>query len=88
MSKRAGKNSGKERSRTSKRAVAEGAAPVFTVSDAEADARSHRLVPSVEGALAPLFVHSSFRTCSTWLWTKLRAQPTTKYFYNNFNEEI
>lgn len=36
----------------------------------------------------PVFVHSSFRTSSTWLWQKLRARPDTVSYYEVFNEGL
>lgn len=34
----------------------------------------------------PIFLHSSFRTSSTWLWTKFRDQGNVTAFYEPFNE--
>jgi len=34
----------------------------------------------------PIFVHSSFRTSSTWLWEKFRAQPSVRAYCEPFNE--
>ena len=36
----------------------------------------------------PVFLHSSFRTGSTWLWQKLRSAPTTLAYYECFNEYL
>ena len=47
-----------------------------------------RAVRSQEELLAPVFIHSSFRTCSTWLWAKLRSLHTTIAFYEIFNEAL
>ena len=43
--------------------------------------------PVPEGE-APVFLHSSFRTSSTWLWSKLRAEPRNLAFYEVFNEGL
>ena len=37
---------------------------------------------------APVFVCSSFRTSSTWLWAKLRAAPNTIAYCEIFNEAL
>ncbi len=37
---------------------------------------------------SPVFVHSSFRSSSTWLWSKLRATPHTAAYYEIFNEGL
>ena len=34
----------------------------------------------------PVFVHSSFRTSSTWLWTRFRADPRALAYNEIFNE--
>ena len=34
----------------------------------------------------PVFVHSSFRTSSTWLWTRFRASPDAVAFFEFFHE--
>ena len=36
----------------------------------------------------PIFLHSSFRTGSTWLWSKLRRAPTTLAYYEIFHEVL
>lgn len=36
----------------------------------------------------PLFVHSSYRTSSTWFWSKLRAKPTVLAYCEIFNEAL
>lgn len=36
----------------------------------------------------PLFIHSSFRTGSTWLWSKFRELGETVAFYEYFNETL
>lgn len=36
----------------------------------------------------PIFVHSSFRTSSTWLWHKLRGAPGTIAYYEVFHEVL
>lgn len=38
--------------------------------------------------VSPIFVHSSFRTSSTWFWGKLRATPHTTAYYEIFNEGL
>ena len=40
------------------------------------------------GGSPPVFLHSSFRTGSTWLWQKLRGAPTTLAFYEIFHETL
>jgi len=37
---------------------------------------------------APIFVHSSYRTSSTWFWSKLRAKPTVLAYCEIFNEAL
>jgi hypothetical protein len=39
-------------------------------------------------ASAPIFIHSSFRTSSTWIWSKFRAQPGVLAFYECFHEDL
>ncbi len=41
-----------------------------------------------EGAVAPVFIHSSWRTGSTWLWEKLRQAPTTIAYCEIFHERL
>ncbi|WP_330085188.1 hypothetical protein [Methylocystis iwaonis] len=36
----------------------------------------------------PIFVHSSFRASSTWLWNKLRSTPNTLAYYEIFHESL
>lgn len=36
--------------------------------------------------LEPIFIHSSFRTGSTWLWSKFRENNNTYCYYEVFNE--
>ena len=43
---------------------------------------------SVRDAAAPVFVQSSWRTGSTWLWAKLRAAPTTIAYCEVFHERL
>lgn len=38
--------------------------------------------------VSPIFVHSSFRTSSTWFWGKLRVTPHTTAYYEIFNEGL
>lgn len=35
-----------------------------------------------------IFLHSSFRTCSTWFWGKFRTFPETACYCEPFNEEL
>jgi hypothetical protein len=41
-----------------------------------------------EAGAPPLFVHSSWRTSSTWLWAKLRRAPTTFAYGEIFHERL
>ena len=43
--------------------------------------------PGVDGA-PPVFIHSSWRASSTWLWAKLRAAPTTIAYCEVFHERL
>lgn len=43
---------------------------------------------SVRDAAAPVFVQSSWRTGSTWLWARLRAAPTTIAYCEVFHERL
>jgi len=36
----------------------------------------------------PLFLHSGFRTGSTWIWQKFREHENTVAFYEPFNEQL
>ena len=36
----------------------------------------------------PIFIHSSFRTSSTWLWGKLRSLPNIMGYYEIFHETL
>ncbi|GGF80530.1 hypothetical protein GCM10007301_45810 [Azorhizobium oxalatiphilum] len=38
--------------------------------------------------LAPIFLVSSFRTSSTWLWQKFRQAPSVVAYYEIFNEHL
>ena len=40
------------------------------------------------GAVAPVFVHSSWRTGSTWLWSRLRQAPTAIAYCEIFHERL
>jgi hypothetical protein len=42
----------------------------------------------VDEAPAPVFVHSGWRTGSTWLWEKLRRAPTTIAYCEVFHERL
>jgi len=35
---------------------------------------------------APIFIHSSWRTSSTWFWSKFRQLPSTLAFFEPFNQ--
>jgi len=39
-------------------------------------------------SVRPVFIHSSWRTSSTWFWTQFRAVPATICFYEPFNERL
>jgi hypothetical protein len=39
-------------------------------------------------AVAPVFVHSSWRTASTWLWSRLRRAPTAITYCEIFHERL
>ncbi len=41
-----------------------------------------------ETGAPPVFVHSSWRTSSTWLWAKLRQAPTTIAYCEIFHERL
>lgn len=43
--------------------------------------------PTPRGA-EPIFVHSSFRTSSTWLWNKLRSTPNVLAYCEIFHESL
>ncbi len=36
----------------------------------------------------PVFLHSGFRTCSTWLWTRFRANPACRAYNEIFNDML
>jgi hypothetical protein len=40
------------------------------------------------GAAAPVFIHSSWRTASTWLWARLRQAPTAIAYCEFFHERL
>ena len=40
------------------------------------------------GTGQPIFIHSSWRTSSTWFWSKFRQLPTTLAFYEPFNHFV
>ena len=45
--------------------------------------------PASDPAIAPpVFIHSSWRTASTWLWQKLRQAPTTIAYCEIFHERL
>jgi glycosyltransferase involved in cell wall biosynthesis len=55
----------------------------------KADIRATRAAAarrSVEHELAPIFIHSSWRTCSTWFWSKFRQMPSTLALFEPFNQ--
>jgi hypothetical protein len=37
---------------------------------------------------APIFIHSSFRSSSTWIWSKFRADPALTTYYEYFHERL
>ena len=39
-------------------------------------------------AAAPVFIHSSWRTASTWLWARLRRAPTVIAYCEFFHERL
>jgi hypothetical protein len=41
-----------------------------------------------DGAAAPVFIHSSWRTASTWLWSRLRQAPTAIAYCEFFHERL
>ena len=46
-------------------------------------------LPRIAGPKAQLiFLHSSWRTSSTWFWAKFRPFPETTCFYEPFNDEL
>jgi hypothetical protein len=45
-------------------------------------------LPLAEGLPAPVFIHSSWRTASTWLWEKLRQAPTVIAYCEIFHERL
>jgi hypothetical protein len=44
-------------------------------------ARSKRRAAALTRSLTPIFIHSSWRTSSTWFWSKFRQLPATLAFY-------
>ena len=52
------------------------------------DPIGHRSLDRVEARAAPVFVHSSWRTASTWLWSRLRQAPTAIAYYEFFHERL
>ncbi|RBP18305.1 hypothetical protein DFR50_101249 [Roseiarcus fermentans] len=61
-----------------------GAAAGLSRLDAPAPARS----ALARAASAPVFIHSSWRTSSTWLWAKLRSAPTAIAYCEVFHERL
>ncbi|MBV8337057.1 MAG: hypothetical protein JO358_16800, partial [Alphaproteobacteria bacterium] len=59
------------------------------IAEATADlpARAGRKVsPAVAGGVSPpVFIHSSWRTSSTWVWLKFRQLPVTLSYYEPFH---
>ena len=41
-----------------------------------------------DGRAVPVFVQSSWRTASTWLWSKLRRAPTANAYCEIFHERL
>lgn len=54
----------------------------------KADIRAARAKTGERSAhgLAPIFIHSSWRTSSTWFWSKFRQLPSTLAFFEPFNQ--
>ncbi len=50
--------------------------------------RRKPVIDRVEAGAPPVFVHSSWRTSSTWLWAKLRRAPTTIAYCEIFHEQL
>jgi hypothetical protein len=48
----------------------------------------HRGSTTQVSELPPLFIHSSWRTSSTWLWGKFRDDPLNLCYYEIFNEAL
>ncbi len=57
-----------------------------------ARAQAAKPATAADGAVsrrpAPIFVHSSFRTASTWLWTRFRASARTVAYCEIFHEVL
>lgn len=53
-----------------------------------APAVNARRQPKHHAGRGPIFVNSSFRTSSTWLWQKLRSTPHVTAYYEVFNEAL
>src|SRR5262249_45081642 len=51
------------------------------------DAAIEQMSP-LDGAPRLIFVHSSFRTSSTWFWSKFRPLRETACYYEPFNDEL
>lgn len=51
---------------------------------------AHRGVTDLfgEGTAAPVFIHSSWRTASTWLWSRLRRAPTAIAYCEFLHERL
>ena len=43
---------------------------------------------STQSIRSAIFIHSSFRTSSTWIWSKFRANPTIVAYYEYFHERL
>ncbi|MFA4963516.1 MAG: hypothetical protein WC573_13115 [Brevundimonas sp.] len=57
-------------------------------SSSNAPAVNPRRQPAHHAGHGPIFVNSSFRTSSTWLWQKLRSKPNVTAYYEVFNEAL
>jgi hypothetical protein len=52
------------------------------------DTTGRRSLDRGEARAAPVFIHSSWRTASTWLWSRLRQAPTAIAYYEFFHERL
>ena len=56
----------------------------------DASSPAAAVLPAVprRAAAAPIFLHSSWRTASTWFWLKFRGKPSTLCYYEPFHEAL
>ncbi|WP_336975216.1 hypothetical protein [Sphingobium aromaticiconvertens] len=45
-----------------------------------------KIIENIGGEISPIFLHSSFRTGSTWVWSKFRSNSECYCYYEVFNE--